>query len=93
MCLLWHSCCISRINVVKYYSHRVVHEVFLLRLCWALISLFSHHLDSVHFTPPSALGLELKFKCANFLLVRSYFNMFSREKDLYCYREGGFGLI
>lgn len=55
------------------------------------LSLLSHHLDSVHLTPPSALGVEGTFKCANFLLVRSLGLMLSKEKDLCCYTEEGWG--
>lgn len=56
------------------------------------LGLLSHHLDPVHLTPPSALGVEGTFKCANFLLVGSLGCMSSKEKDLRYYREEGCGL-
>ena len=54
------------------------------RLHRALASLSSHHLESVHLTPPSALGREAKLKCANFLLVNSHGKKLSRGRGLYC---------
>lgn len=54
--------------------------------------LLSHYLDSVHLTPPLALGVEGTFKCANFLLVGSLGCMLSKEKDLRYHTEEGWGL-
>lgn len=61
-------------------------------LCRVLSSLLSRHLDSVHFTPPSALGMEAKFVVPILYLLEAMV-MFSRGKDLYCYMEGGFAII
>lgn len=78
-CLLQHLCCTSSINVVGYSSLRRVHVLFLSGLCRVLSSLLSRHLDSVHFTPPSALGMEAKFVVPILYLLEAMV-MFSREK-------------
>lgn len=63
------------------------------RLCRPLASLPSHQLDSIHFTPPSSLGIQAKFKYANFLLVSSHGDTFGRERGSYCSTEGDFWIV